>query len=270
MTKNVKVGYCDATCCRAPERERPPPVRTGGASDGKARPGWENGPTLRRSGPSPAGPQGVLARGYARGAGPSRDDVRGPRLEVARSQRVASSVREHSLYRRLNYSDPFGLCVDKDVNCQNLVRMLREQKGSEFQTAADRFDSQKTGRVFFYSRGLSTAAIDGKNADGNPRTYVLGNTRGAGGDVFLRGDVSKGDLLTTAVHESVHLAGNPSEATASYAGYRAFNQLSPSLRAGAIFNADYFNQLWGRGYGAPLPGGVTESRQRQRYFVPSP
>ncbi len=148
--------------------------------------------------------------------------------------------------------------------------MLRGQKGSEFQSAADRFDSQKTGRVFFYASSQSPTSGDAVNADGDPRTFKLGSTRGKGGDVFLRGDVSSGDLLLTAVYESLHLAGDPSEAGPSYAGYRAYQQLSPAQRGRAILNGEYFRQLWGNGFGAPLPPGVTERRQPQTYYVPSP
>jgi RHS repeat-associated protein len=170
----------------------------------------------------------------------------------------------------VSYSDPFGLCVDKDVNCQNLVRMLREQKGSEFHAAADRYDAQKTGRVFFYSRQQNTSNRDAYNVDGDPGTYQLGNTRGTGGDVFLRGDVSTSDFLLTAVHESGHLAGDGGETGPTHAAWRAYNQLSPGARSSAIYNANIFFKLWGTGYGAPLPAGTKESRDRQVYFVPSP
>jgi RHS repeat-associated protein len=167
----------------------------------------------------------------------------------------------------INFSDPFGLCVDKDINCQNLVRMLRAQGGSEFRAAADRYDSQKTGRVFFYSRRLNTSRRDALNVDGDPSTYQLGNTRGKGGDVYLRGDVSTADFLVTAVHESVHLAGDMGEAGPSHAAYRAFRQLSPGDQRKAIFNSNIFFQSWGAKYGSPLPAGVTESRDRQQYLV---
>jgi len=130
----------------------------------------------------------------------------------------------------VSYGDPFGLCVDKDVNCEALVRMLRQQKGSAFQAAADRFDAQKTGRVFFYSRELNTSNRDALNVDGDPETYQLGNTRGQGGDVFLRGDTSTPDFLVTAVHESVHLAGDEGETGPTHAAYRAYRQLSPRAR----------------------------------------
>lgn len=169
-----------------------------------------------------------------------------------------------------NYTDPFGLCIEKDVNCKNLVRMLRAQQGSEFQAAADRFDSQKTGRVFFYERRHNTSDWDFQNVDGNPLTYSLGNTRGKGGDVFLRGDVSSADFLVSAVHESVHLAGDLGETGPTRAAWRAFNQLSPAEQSQAIFNANIFYQAWGKGYGAPLPSSATESRDRQFYFVVPP
>ena len=98
----------------------------------------------------------------------------------------------------------------------------------------------------------------------------LGNTRGKDGDVFLRGDVSKEGFLATAVHESVHVAGDQDETGASHAAWRAYNQLSPGERSRAIYNANIFFKLWGPGYGAPLPAGTTEERSRQIYFVPSP
>jgi hypothetical protein len=185
-------------------------------------------------------------------------------------RRLPSAASIASVCRCVSYSDPFGLCVDKDVNCQNLVRMLREQKGSEFHAAADRYDAQKTGRVFFYSRQQNTSNRDAYNVDGDPGTYQLGNTRGTGGDVFLRGDVSTSDFLLTAVHESGHLAGDGGETGPTHAAWRAYNQLSPGARSSAIFNANIFFKLWGTGYGAPLPAGTKESRDRQVYFVPSP
>lgn len=168
----------------------------------------------------------------------------------------------------VNFSDPFGLCVDKDVNCENLVRMLRAQRGSEFQAAADRYDAQTTGRVHFYSRELNTSRWDAHNVDGDPKTFSLGNTRGAGGDVFLRGDVSTEDFLLTAVHESIHLAGSRSEGAAWHAAWNAYNQLSPRGQGAAMWNAAAFNQMWGGGFGRPLPASTTEPQTPQRPYNP--
>ncbi len=164
--------------------------------------------------------------------------------------------------------DGLGLCVSKDRNCEYLVRFLRQQRGKEFKLAADRFDAQKTGRVYFYSRDMSPTRGDARKVDGDPKTYRLGSTRDKGGDVFLRGDISAADFLVTAVHESVHLAGEPGETVPTYAAYRAFRQLSPAERTQAIFNANSFYVLWGDRYGVPLSARITEPRIQQRYFVP--
>jgi RHS repeat-associated protein len=167
----------------------------------------------------------------------------------------------------VSFSDPFGLCVDTDFNCENLVKMLRAQEGSEFQKAADVYESLKTGRVFFYSRLLYTTQKDLYNNDGDPTSYTLGN---APGDVFIRGDVSKADFLLTAVHESVHLTEGLSEDGPTNAELRAYRQLSPKERASAIFTAWSLRFHLGPKYGAPLPAGVTEPKGRQVYFIKSP
>ena len=124
-----------------------------------------------------------------------------------------------------NFSDPFGLCVEGDFNCTNLVRMLRAQRGSEFQAAAGIFEKSK-GRVYFHDLSISTGG-DAVNSDGNPRTFTNGRTRG---DTWLRGDVPIEDLLETAVHESVHVGGNESETDGQHAAWRAFGQLSAAAQ----------------------------------------
>jgi RHS repeat-associated protein len=70
----------------------------------------------------------------------------------------------------VNFSDPFGLCAEKDLNCKALVQMLRAQKGSEFRAAADRYDAMKEGRLYFYSRYQNTSNRDALNVDGDPNT----------------------------------------------------------------------------------------------------
>jgi hypothetical protein len=160
------------------------------------------------------------------------------------------------------------LCVDKDVNCENLVRMLRGQKGKEFQAAADFLNSQKTTRVFFYSSLLYTDDDDVYNVDGNPKSFSLGNA--PDGKIFLRGDVPTIDLLLTAVHEATHAQGGD-EAAAADAGWRAYLELSPKQRSQAIYNSHYFFRRWGAGFGAPLPAGITETQSsRMRRWVDPP
>lgn len=156
----------------------------------------------------------------------------------------------------VTYSDPFGLCVEKDIDCQNVVRMLREQKGEEFQKAADFYEGMKEGRVYIVA-GDDHRLWTNANRDGNPETWKMGTNLGK--DIILNGESTKGDFLIAAVHEPLHQQG-----LSDYSGegvtiiphteWRAYNQLSPADRATAVRTSDKFYHLWGPKYGHhPVP-----------------
>lgn len=154
----------------------------------------------------------------------------------------------------VNFSDPFGLCVKDDTVCQGLVNELRAQKGSEFQRAADRYEAADY-RVHMVSATDSRLDPYGLNSDRDPESWVIGRTNTSTKDVYLRSDLSTGDQLVNATHEARHIAGfkHPRDDTAIYhADWKAFNQLPPSIRRGAVFESDLFYSLWGSSYGKPF------------------
>jgi hypothetical protein len=103
--------------------------------------------------------------------------------------------------------------------------------------------------------------VNGANGDGDPETWFNGTASLGPGEgtspIMLRGDVSKGDCLITAVHESYHFAlGVPDgDRRLGNAEWRAFNQLSPADRAGARQHSDKFFHQWGSKYGSHPVGG---------------
>ena len=157
------------------------------------------------------------------------------------------------------FSDPFGLCVKDEADCERVLAMLRSQKGAEFQAAARRFDQTKF-RVHIVSGKDSRLDAAGANSDKDVETWVGGLTDTQDRAVYLNANLSKGDFLVTAEHESQHLRGLSHEVPAEsariyYGDWRAFNQLSPSLRRGAVRESDLFFHMWGTKYGHhPVPG----------------
>jgi hypothetical protein len=127
----------------------------------------------------------------------------------------------------VNFSDPFGLCVEEDKRaeedvCTELVAFLRSLDGAVFQRAADAFDAYTGGAVRFVDR----EALD-------PTGNVLGMLDRSG-DVLFANDLLKGDYAITAVHESRHLptdlSGGFSHADVPYqyffdAEYQAYRAL---------------------------------------------
>jgi len=95
--------------------------------------------------------------------------------------------------------------------------------------------------------------VNGQNGDGDPETWVGGLTLDT--EVRLNSDLSEGDFLITAVHESYHFGkglkhGNIKDDTKIYhAEWRSYNQLPRSLRDGAVRHSDSFFHLWGAKYG---------------------
>jgi hypothetical protein len=68
--------------------------------------------------------------------------------------------------------------------------------------------------------------------------------------VLLNQELSGGDRLITAVHESLHLGGDRSHGERTYyAEWRAYNQLDSRARASAVRHSDRFFHLWGPEYG---------------------
>jgi RHS repeat-associated protein len=158
---------------------------------------------------------------------------------------VAGGLNEYGFANGdpVSYSDPFGLCVKEDVNCANLVRMLRGQSGSEFQAAADRYDGMRQGRVFFTAKSETTDSYGiNLNTDGSSETFLGGWTqviKPGEGNVVLVGDFSKEDFLLFAVHESVHVSsGSTSEDAPWGAAKHAYRQMSGAQQRRASYNAD--------------------------------
>jgi len=99
----------------------------------------------------------------------------------------------------INFSDPFGLCVEDDETCHKLVGFLREFGGEVLSDAASRLDKYQ-GRVY-----LQDGAFGGST---NARRMVL-NT-GVSMEEHPDGSSSlvmpgMGDLAVLLAHETLHL-----------------------------------------------------------------
>jgi len=152
----------------------------------------------------------------------------------------------------VNFSDPFGLCEKNDGMCLALVRLLRQQQGDEFQTAASRYDALRGGRVRFVPGSSDVFNAYGRgnlNTDSDPWSFTGGTNSGP--NVWLNADLERGDFLIAAVHESYHLPdpfgpglshGSEADTRAiKDAERRAYNQLSPELRDKAPLTAHWLN-----------------------------
>jgi hypothetical protein len=135
----------------------------------------------------------------------------------------------------INFSDPFGLCKPKDVNCRNLVRMLREQGGSAFNAAAATYDAYQGGNVSFYAESQMHPLTPRGSLDGWVNTET--------GNVGLLGERSREDFLIAAVHEAWHLnnfdKGNVHPSELVDVVYQAYMQLSPEERKRATQAANW-------------------------------
>ena len=93
----------------------------------------------------------------------------------------------------VNNSDPFGLCLEEDEVCLDLVEFLRSLEGDVFQRAATAFDEYRGGSVQLVDREVI-----------QPWRAYLGRVQ-ENGDVWIANDLLRGDYAITAVHESRHL-----------------------------------------------------------------
>jgi hypothetical protein len=133
----------------------------------------------------------------------------------------------------VNYADPFGLCVEDDINCKYLVAALRSHGGSEFGRAADAYDALKVGRVFF----IAKSQLGPINRANDVRGLA---PVGRDDNVWLVGESTRADFLVNAVHEAAHLRGiadNTQELVQTV--YDAYMQLSPEERAEAAWVAQW-------------------------------
>ena len=93
----------------------------------------------------------------------------------------------------VNNADPFGLCLEDDEVCLELVKFLRGLEGDVFQRAANAFNEYRGGSVQLVDREVI-----------HPWRAYLGRVH-ENGDVWIANDLLKGDYAITAVHESRHL-----------------------------------------------------------------
>jgi len=159
----------------------------------------------------------------------------------------------------VNFSDPFGLCLDNDAVCAAVVAWLRKQKGALFQQAADVF--AKIKKTVHWVRGddsnLNKHAAGNVNRDRDPLTWLGGRTDRD--DVYLNVEFSSGDRLLSAEHEArVHMLLPIPLPVEEYSGeVAAYNQLSVDLRETAV--------RWGNLLGI-IPN--EEARQRIQEIAP--
>lgn len=109
--------------------------------------------------------------------------------------------------------------------------MLRAEKGREFQLAAKRYDALKVGRVYFEAKAQMKDQL-------GQQIYGLAPV-GKDGDVWLVGEQSKGDFLSTAVHESKHLEGHRHDQNLTQSVYNAWMELSPQDHEAATTTAKW-------------------------------
>jgi hypothetical protein len=156
------------------------------------------------------------------------------------------------------YTDPFGLCVKGDINCEQLVTALRAEgaqakNSAIFTKAADAFDAYQGGRLFYVSGG-------DKRLTGPNKAGTVGGRVAPDGNIYINASFGKGDRLVTGVHESLHLRGYPDDSASPElrSQFRsveaeAYRNLSSGSRATAFRT---FNYLTAWGYTLPYP--VTE------------
>jgi hypothetical protein len=148
------------------------------------------------------------------------------------------------------------LCVEKDIDCLNVVRVLRAQKGKEFQKAADFYENMKAGRVHIVA-GNDHRLWTSLNSDPSQETWKGGTNIGK--DIILNGEATLGDFLIAAVHEPLHQQGYsdysyPGATVIPNTEKRAYFQLPPSIRATARRTADKLYHLSGGAFGIhPVP-----------------
>jgi hypothetical protein len=135
----------------------------------------------------------------------------------------------------INFSDPFGLCKENDINCRYLVSALRQQGRSAFTAAAQRYDDLRKGVVSFIAISQLGAWNQSLGVRGmyNPRTE----------NVWLVGESSRADFLLTAVHEALHMGGIAEDDPALAQGvYDAYMQMPAKDRATATWTKKWLQE----------------------------
>jgi hypothetical protein len=155
----------------------------------------------------------------------------------------------------VNFSDPFGLCREKDYDCHELVRQLRAAEGEQFQRAADVFE--RTTKEVVWVTGDDPRLGDDYllNRDGDPLSWVGGRTTVS--HVYLNAEFSAGDRLITAAHEArLHMQGPIPLPIEEYAGdATSFNQLPQPARGSAARWGSYLGM---RGFALQGAGNLTD------------
>jgi hypothetical protein len=153
----------------------------------------------------------------------------------------------------VNFSDPFGLCKQKDQECHILVAMLRSQRGSAFSTAAAQYDRLQQGDVHFIAKS-QLGPISREQG-------VLGvSSVGKDSDVWLVGQQSREDFLLTAVHEALHLEGLVHGQEFVQRMYDAYMQLSEEEQVRAVNTAAWLHK-WTAGQ-VPAPAATPEKEDQ--------
>ena len=102
----------------------------------------------------------------------------------------------------VTFTDPFGLCRNKDKICRQFVRELRglanRTGNSDFASAADALDAT-TRAVRLVRPDSRSLDRRGLNTDGKPETFVLGTTDA--GSIYLNNGLGRGDQIATMAHE---------------------------------------------------------------------
>lgn len=147
----------------------------------------------------------------------------------------------------VNYSDPFGLCIDEDKAeegdvCRWLVSELQKLEGEEFQRAAAAYDLVKVP-VMLGLPGSNPDLRDDASGYGLGKAVKEAFCEGGGCGlrdvrVTLNMQQPVGDFLITAVHESYHLnlRGNLRNSQIRPFERAAWSQLPPYLQ---LFTSHY-------------------------------
>jgi len=99
----------------------------------------------------------------------------------------------------INFSDPFGLCVDEDDTCREMVKFLRGFDSDVLSDAANRLDKYQ-GRVYLQGGAFSGST----NADRMVLNMGASIERLPDGSSRLV-TPGQGDLAVLLAHETLHL-----------------------------------------------------------------
>jgi hypothetical protein len=138
----------------------------------------------------------------------------------------------------VNFSDPFGLCVDDDEVCHEMVLFLREAGGATLNDAADRLDKYQ-GRIYL-QEGIPYSGST------NARRMVLnmGPTQEETPDGLATITPGRGDLAILLAHETGHLSPDGSypglrhpadDQAIDHREMRAFFELNPLVLRAPVF-----------------------------------